>query len=135
MTLVLETHGEHGTAARLRAITDMIGSKRVRICYDTANAIFYGDVEGTEDLEGAIDSIGYLHIKDKAGDRHEWDFPALGEGYVDFPAIFSVLSSHANPSPLSVEIEFTKSGPGNREEVDKAVMTSADYLRKAGFEL
>ena len=135
MTLVLETHGEHGTASRLKTITDMVGSKRVGICYDTANAIFYGDVEGTEDLEEAMDSIAYLHVKDKAGGRHEWNFPALGRGYVDFPAIFACLDAHSNPAPLSVEIEFTKDGAKDIDEVDEAMAASAEYLRKAGFTL
>ncbi|MBO8436937.1 MAG: sugar phosphate isomerase/epimerase [Spirochaetes bacterium] len=135
MMLVLETHGEHGTATRLRAITDMVASERVKICYDTANAIFYGDVNGTEDLENAIDSIGYLHVKDKAGERTEWNFPALGDGYVDFPSIFRVLDKHSNPSMLSVEIEFTKEGAKNIEEVNEAMKKSARYLQSQGFEL
>ncbi len=135
MTLVLETHGEHGTAARLKTITDMVGSERVRICYDTANAIFYGDVRGTEDLESAIDSVGYLHIKDKAGGRREWNFPALGEGYVDFPSIFHLLDERNNPSMLSVETEFTERGAGSLEEVNAAMRKSARYLEAQGFEL
>ena len=135
MTLVLETHGEHGTASRLKKIVDMTESERVRICYDTANAIFYGNVHGTEDLESAIDDIAYLHIKDKAGERTEWNFPALGEGYVDFPSIFHVLDSHNNQSMLSVEIEFTAAGAGSLDEVNRAMKTSAEYLKAQGFTL
>lgn len=135
MTLVLETHGEHGTASRLKQIVDMAESERVRICYDTANAIFYGNVHGTEDLESAIDDIAYLHIKDKAGERTEWNFPALGEGYVDFPSIFHVLDSHNNQSMLSVEIEFTVAGAGSLDEVNRAMKTSAEYLKAQGFTL
>ena len=135
MTLVLETHGEHGSASRLKTIIDMIGSDRVKICYDTANAIFYGNVKGTEDLEAAINDVGYLHIKDKAGERIEWNFPALGEGYVDFPSIFRVLDENDNPSMLSVEIEFTKEGAKNIEEVNDAMKKSARYLERLGFVL
>ena len=135
MFFSIETHGEHSRAERIKKITDRIKSDRIGICYDTANAIFYGDVEGTEDLEGAMDSIAYLHVKDKAGGRHEWNFPALGRGYVDFPAIFASLDAHSNPAPLSVEVEFTKDGAKDISEIDEAMAASAEYLRKAGFTL
>lgn len=135
MSLVLETHGEHGTATRLRKITSLVGSPRVGICYDTANAIFYGDVKGCEDVEANADAIGYIHIKDKAGERTEWNFPALGEGYVDFPALLSTLDAKGNTAPLSIEIEFTSAGPANLEEVDQALVTSARYLEGLGYRL
>ena len=74
LSIVLETHGEHGTASRLRPIIELTGSPLVRICYDTANAVFYGDVKGTEDVEANADLIGYVHVKDKAAGRTD---PAL----------------------------------------------------------
>ena len=114
-------------------ITDRLNSPRVGICYDTANAVFYGNVQGTEDLEKAIDSVSYLHIKDKRGRRDEWDFPALGCGYIDFPSLFAVLDAHDNPSPLSIEIEFTSEGSSSIEEVNEALKTSRDYLENLGY--
>ena len=135
MHLVLETHGEHGTATRLASIVDLVGSPRVGICYDTANAIFYGDVKGVEDVEANAGLIDYVHIKDKAGERTEWNFPALGEGYVDFPALLSTLDAKGNTAPLSIEIEFTSAGPANLEEVDQALVTSARYLEGLGYRL
>ena len=135
MKLVLETHGEHGTASRLEKIVSRLPRERFGICYDTANAIFYGDVKGDEDLLSAIDFIDYVHIKDKAGKRNEWDFPALGEGYVDFPLLLSDLDKADNPAPLSLEIEFTQKGASNLREVDEAVEKSAIYLEKLGYTL
>lgn len=133
MTLVLETHGEHGTASRLSSIVRLVGSERVGICYDTANAIFYGDVKGSEDVDANSQMIRYIHIKDKAGERTEWNFPALGEGYVDFPAILNTLDSRNNNAPLSIEIEFTQAGPSSLAEVDSALATSASYLKSLGY--
>jgi len=46
-----------------------------------------------------------------------------------------VLEQHHNMSPFSVEIEFTKAGAKNVQEVHQAVKTSADYLKSCGFEL
>lgn len=135
MSLVIETHGEHGTASRIRKITDLVGSPLVGVCYDTANAIFYGDVKGCEDVEANADVIRYIHIKDKAGERTEWNFPALGEGYVDFPALLSALDERGNKAPLSIEIEFTAAGPSSLAEVDEALVKSAAYLKKLGYML
>ena len=42
MKLVLEVHGDHGSGAILKEICEKVGSDRVLINYDTANAIFYG---------------------------------------------------------------------------------------------
>lgn len=135
MTLVLETHGAHGTAARLAPIVDGVASSHLAICYDTGNVIFYGDVKDTSDLESQIDHVRYFHLKDKAGKRREWNFPALGEGYVDFPAIFSLLEKYHNTSSFSIEIEFTQNGPRSLGAVDNAVALSGRYLTSHGFTL
>ena len=133
MKLVLEVHGDHGTGCILKEIVELVGSERVRINYDTANAIFYGDVDVVEDFKACMEQVGYLHLKEKAGGRQEWDFPALGEGYVDFPALFELLETADERSPFSIEIEFTQAGPKDREEIDRAVAASAQYLREQGF--
>lgn len=135
LTLVLETHGEHGTATRIAPIVKAVQSDRVKICYDTANVIYFAEVTGNEDLVANLDEIGYLHIKDKAGKPKEWNFPALGEGYVDFPGIFSILDEANNLAPLSIEIEFKEGGSSSLEEVDEAIQISAAYLRSLGYEL
>lgn len=134
MILVLETHGDHGTGAILKDICLKVGSERVLINYDTANVIFYGGVDVLKDLEGCIDKVGYMHLKDKAGDPRVWDFPALGDGWVDFDGIFKLMDEADNLSPYSIEIEFTQSGPKDLDEVNQAVMDSARYLKEHGFE-
>lgn len=135
MTLVLEIHGDHGDGKILKEITALVGSPRVKINYDTANAVFYGGVNVTEDLKNCVDEVAYMHLKDKAGVQKEWNFPALGEGELDFPAVFEVLRGAGNNCPFSVEIEFTEKGPRDLQEINEAVKTSALYLKKAGFEL
>ncbi|MBR1408989.1 MAG: sugar phosphate isomerase/epimerase [Clostridia bacterium] len=136
LTLVLETHGkEHGTGERIASIVQQVASKRIRINYDTANVVFYGDVDPCEDLKKCVKDVGYLHLKDKAGRNDVWDFPALGKGRIDFPEIFRILEESGNDSPFSIEIEFTQSGPKNVAEVHQAVKDSAAYLAAHGFEL
>lgn len=135
MKLVLEVHGDHGTGAVLKDIVERVSSQRVLINYDTANAIFYGDVNVPEDFAACMDKIGYVHLKEKAGGHKEWNFPALGEGYVEFPTLFKLMDEADNMSPYSIEIEFTQAGPKDLDEVNKAVTASAEYLRAQGFEL
>ncbi len=135
MKLVLEVHGDHGTGKILKEIVELVGSPRVLINYDTANAIFYGDVNVPEDFGACMDKIGFVHLKEKAGGRQEWDFPALGKGYVEFPELFAMMDKADNLSPYSIEIEFTQAGPKDVEEIHQAVLDSAAYLKAQGFVL
>lgn len=136
LTLVLETHGEdHGTGAVLSDIIRQVGHERVQMNYDTANVIFYGNVDMKMDIETSMPHIAYMHLKDKAGARKEWNFPALGQGMVDFPMIFDQLKKAGNDCPFSIEIEFTEKGPKDLAEINAAVKRSAEYLKAQGFTL
>jgi len=135
LTLVLEVHGDHGTGQILKEIANLVGSPRVLVNYDTANAVFYGNVDVMEDLSCCVDRVGYLHLKEKAGGRHEWNFPALGKGYIPFPAVFDLLEKEKNNAPFSIEIEFTAEGPKDLQEIHQAVLDSAAYLKAQGFSL
>ena len=76
-----------------------------------------------------------MHLKDKAGEPKEWNFPALGKGVVGFPKIFEKLERVGNACPFSIEIEFTPEGPESLEAVNRAVRDSAEYLKSLGMEL
>ncbi len=136
LKLVLETHGyEHGSGMILSDIVRKVGSERVAVNYDTANVMYYGNVEPCKDLSGCVNDVGYMHLKEKAGEKTEWNFPALGKGCVDFEGIFDILERNDNNCPFSIEIEFTQAGAKDAAEVDNAVMDSAEYLIAHGFEL
>lgn len=138
MTLVLETHGDHGTGAILGDICRLVDSPRVKVAYDTANAIFWGKLSPEEmvaDFRASEPLVSYFHLKDKLGGEQEWNFPALGKGYVPFQPIFDTLEETDNNSPFSIEIEFTEKGPKDLAEINQAVQDSADYLRACGYEL
>lgn len=135
MTLCLETHGKHATGRQLKTIVELVDSPKVVINYDTANVIFYGNVNLEEDLESCIERIGYIHLKDKAGAYNEWNFPALGKGDVDFKMIMDKLDKANNNCPLSIEIEFTKEGVKDLDEVNRAVKDSYQYLKYLGLDV
>jgi L-ribulose-5-phosphate 3-epimerase len=123
--LVIETHGNnYATGQAVKSLVNNIGSPFLGINYDTANVIFYGNVLPYEDLEASADEVKFIHLKDKRGAMKEWDFPAIGQGTLDFARIFSILHDAGCTAPLSVEIEFTSAGPANLAEVDEAVAES-----------
>lgn len=137
LILGLENHGKHGTGKHLKKIVDLIDSERVVVNYDTANAVFYGDkdLDLEADLKAALAKVGHLHLKDKAGAQREWNFPALGQGEIDFEPLFKLLAENNNNSPFSIEIEFTEAGPQDLAEVNQAVKESYQFLKEAGFEI
>jgi sugar phosphate isomerase/epimerase len=135
LTLVLENHGEHATGEIIKSIVDQVASPRVLVNFDTANGIYYAGIDPVDDLQTCIDKVGYMHVKDKIGGPKEWNFPAPGQGNVNFPKIFDMLEKSGNPCPLSIEIEFTSAGPKDLAEVNEAVKESHQYLTGLGLQI
>ena len=135
--VALETHGHNFATGRLlTSLLQKVGSESIGICYDTANTIFYGGVEPYDDLGEALPSVFGLHLKDKAGAPDEWNFPAIGDGDTDFGRVLRILRSDPRDRaiPLSIEIEFTQTGPRDVDEVHAAVLASVTTLRELGYE-
>jgi len=133
ITLVIELHGYHSRGERIIPIIKLVNSDRVKINYDTGNAIYWGKLSINEminDFKNSIDYIGHIHIKDKLGKQDEWNFPAIGDGDIPFDIIFDELNKKKNSSPLMVEIEFTPKGVKDVKIVDDAVKRSFDYLKR-----
>jgi L-ribulose-5-phosphate 3-epimerase len=126
--LVLETHGNNfPTGVSLKKLCKLLDD-RVKINYDTANVVFYGNSLPYEDLEASADYVEFIHLKDKLGAYNEWNFPAIGDGELDFPRMFETLKRANYQEPISIEIEFTPAGPANLEEVNESVKKSFNYL-------
>jgi len=131
ITLAIELHGYHSRGERIIPILNLVNSDRVKINYDTGNAIFWGKLsidEMIEDFKNSIDYIGHIHIKDKLGKQDEWNFPAIGDGDIPFDIIFDELNKKSNLSPLMVEIEYTPEGIKDVKIADDAVKKSYNYL-------
>lgn len=127
-TLLIETHGNnYATGNAVKKLAKSLND-RVKINYDTGNVIFYGHTLPYDDLAQSIDYIEFIHLKDKLGADNEWNFPAIGDGDVDFHRIFTILEEGKYKGPISVEIEFTPSGPADLEEVNHFVKRSFNYL-------
>lgn len=149
--VALETHGDlMGSGEKSVKVIKQVNSPWVRINYDTGNVIFYGGVKPEEDIKNAIPYIAHIHLKDKRGGLKVWDFPPLGMGEVNFPAIFEILSEEGYTGPISVEIEVVGKGViptwlvsdkrgeivsrgearSDPQIVDRALEISMEYLMK-----
>ena len=131
LTIAIETHGDIiPTGSKAREVLKEINSPNVKINYDTGNVLFYGDVKPEDDLPLIVDQVAHIHLKDKIGEYKEWNFPALGEGKVNFPAIFEILRKASYNGPLSLEIEFTPSSNKSLKQINEATQKSFLYLKK-----
>ena len=134
LTLVLETHGDHGSGRILKEIVDRVGSPRVGINYDTANALFYGNVDLGADLDAAWTPSATCTSRTRAASGTVWDFPALGK-LAGLPPGLRQAGKGGQRLPFSIEIEFTQAGAKDLAEINQAVKDSAEYLTAHGFVL
>ena len=124
----LENHPLTGTGLILRNIVKEVNHPKLRINYDTANVIYYDGVRPEDDIKHSIDYLVHVHLKDKSSmEKHKWDFPALGEGIVDFGVILKVLNGSGFSGPLSLEPELD-GHPPTAELVDKVLLKSRLHL-------
>ena len=138
LDLVIELHGSFASGEKLENIIKGVNSNHVHINYDTGNALYWGKLEVeemVEDFKKHVDLVSFMHIKDKLGTKESWNFPAIGSGYIPFEEIFKTLKQNNNDAMLTCEIEFTDKGVSDVNEVDKALVDSANYLRSLGFDL
>jgi sugar phosphate isomerase/epimerase len=72
-------------------------------------------------------------LKDTGGGKREWNFPAVGEGRLDFAAILNRLEQEGFSGPFSVEIEFSGEPWPPLEEVNRSMKASYEKLQKLGL--
>jgi len=108
-------------------IIKIINNPNIGINYCTGNAIYYGNANPEEDIKYAIPNLFKVHIKDSSGIYHDYNFPALGEGKVDFSIILNELKDFYGPH--IAEIELRNQGEP-LSEINEAFKKSYDFLNK-----
>jgi L-ribulose-5-phosphate 3-epimerase len=132
--LGIEVHGDITASGRLaREMIERLDIDNVFVNHDTANCEFYGGVHAEDDVQGMAPYMVHCHLKDKRGEGKVWDFPAIGEGHVDFEAVLNTLAEEGYEGPYSVEIEFSGEPWPPVEEVDRSMKGSYDNLRQLGL--
>jgi len=131
ISICLEIHGDWLNNGKVATdVVKDINMGNIKINYDTANVIFYGNTRPEKDIKNALGNLGYVHLKDKRGGYKVWDFPALGEGEIDFKVIFEALQEYKGPMCVEIELDGKEH---SLEEVDEAVKTSYLFLKDFGL--
>ncbi|MDO8589271.1 MAG: sugar phosphate isomerase/epimerase family protein [Armatimonadota bacterium] len=131
VTICFETHGGiMGKSADCRRTIETIDHPNVRINYDPANIIYFIGDRPEEDVHGVLGLISHFHIKDKIGGPNEWNFPAIGDGTVDFAKVIGPVLASGYTGPFSFELEFTPEGLQSAEDVDAALAKSISYVEE-----
>ena|SRR5919109_62389 len=134
VVIALEIHGDlMANGAQSVGLLDRIGHPAVKVNYDTANVEYYSGVSAVEDLPHIADRVAHVHLKDIAGGKGEWDFPAIGRGHVDFGRVVEILRGVGYDGPYSVEIEFTGEPWPPLDEVTAAMRASHEALAAHGL--
>ena len=131
LVMAIETHGNnYATGKSIIELMKKVNMPNVRLNYDTGNVVFYGAIMPYEDLEASTDYITGIHLKDKAGEQSEWNFPAVGRGDIDFSRILGTLKRKGCTAALSIEIEFTPEGPNGVEDVHESLAYSVSTIKR-----
>lgn len=135
LTIVMETHPDLITNGDIaRETMEAINHPNVRVNFDTANLYYYNkNITATGELDKIIDYVAAVHLKDTNGEFKTWHFPALGEGVIDFPTIFSKLSAKEFNCPYTFELEGIEGETLNQEDAEARVANSLTYLQEKGL--
>jgi L-ribulose-5-phosphate 3-epimerase len=135
ITIALEIHGDlMASGERSIPLLDRIDHEAVGVNYDTANVEYYAGTSAVDDLPAIADRVAHVHLKDARGGKGNWDFPAIGQGHVDFERVIAILRDAGYTGPYSVEIEFTGTVPWPPvAEVDEAMRESYATLTALGL--
>jgi L-ribulose-5-phosphate 3-epimerase len=135
VVIALEVHGDlMASGARSLPLLDRIGHPAVKVNYDTANVEYYSGERAEDDLPAIADRVAHVHLKDTTGGRGVWDFPAIGQGRVDFGRVVAILRDAGFEGPFSVEVEFKGGEPWPPlDAVTDAMRASRETLAPLGL--
>lgn len=122
--LLFETGQE--TPVTLLRCFEAVGCDNLAVNLDTANLILYGKANPVDALEVFGKYVRNLHAKDGCwpvnGHDLGWE-TAIGEGRVDFPAVFRKLHALGYDSWVTIEREIE----GDQQIAD--ILSARDYLQ------
>lgn len=136
--IALENPG-HGSAALIHdgasaaRVIGAIGSEYVALNYDVGNVFTYSG-EATaphEDLLHALPYAVHLHLKDVCATAEGYRFCTIGEGSIDYAAVFSVLRKAAPSLPLAIELPLRLARPARADPVRAAEPVPLKKIERA----
>ena len=133
VVVALEIHGDIMASSDVTLpLLEKIGRDSVKVNYDTANVEYYSGDLAVDDLPKITGDLAHVHLKDTTGGKGNWNFPAIGDGHVDFGRVIEILRNAGYTGPISVEIEFQGEPWPSLEDVNAAMKRSYDHLAALG---
>jgi sugar phosphate isomerase/epimerase len=134
VVVALEIHGDIMASSDVTLpLLEKIGRDSVKVNYDTANVEFYSGDLAVDDLPKITGELAHVHLKDTTGGKGNWNFPAIGDGHVDFARVLSILRDGGYSGPYSVEIEFQGEPWPSLADVNAAMRRSYEQLSALGL--
>ena len=132
--VALEIHGDIMASSDVTLpLLEKIGRDSIKVNYDTANVEYYSGDRAVDDLPRIAPHLAHVHLKDTTGGKGNWNFPAVGDGTVDFARVLEILRDAGYTGPYSVEIEFQGEPWPPLDEVTAAMRRSYEHLRGLGL--
>src|SRR5206468_2199203 len=105
VVVALEIHGDiMASSDATIPLIEKVGRDSIKVNYDTANVEFYSGDRAVDDLPKITSQLAHVHLKDTAGGKGNWDFPAVGDGTGDFRRVLEILREGGYSGPYSVAI-------------------------------
>ena len=99
MTVIVENHGGLMTKAeKCRKLIEAVGMENVKINYDPANFLYFGE-DPIKAIDEILPYIGFTHFKSVKYEDGKPKYCRLKEGVIDYKKIFERLFGN-NSSPL-----------------------------------
>ena len=125
----------HNAEAAMRTI-EAVNHPCIRLNFDTGNIYYYNEnVDAVAELKTLANYVSSVHLKDTTGAYRESSFPVLGEGIVDFPAVFEALADVGFHGPYTIELEgqMVLAHLDTQENVAGTLKACVDYLKEQGL--
>lgn len=134
VTIVLESHPDLGANADAHLETmRQINHPNVRVNFDTGNITFYNKgTDAVTELKKIIDYVATVELKDHNGQYMDWNFPVLGKGVVNFPAVLKVLEKHGFRGPITMEVEGVQGVTMTETQTKRYIAESIQYIQSLG---
>lgn len=138
LTVSLKPHtGNTAAAKQLTETLQLIDSPAIKASYDPGNVHYYEGIDTVQDLPLISNQLVSFVAKDHQGERAEVNFPIPGDGDIDFPSLFSILSEADFTGPVIVERLDGRGESFTLEELDQRVAAARRnleaMLKEAGF--
>ena len=127
----LETHPDliHNGDIALETM-QAVNHPNICVNFDTGNVYYYNhNVTAVGEVQKVVPHVGAVHLKDTNGGYRTWHFPALGEGVVDFKAVFQTLNDAGFYGPFTMELEGIEGENLDEAGVQARVAGSLQHLK------